>query len=164
MFFLWLLSLAWDSYMPTKVLVMAIGPGESGKTSLIRGAGRVLIGAEFDVDGLNQSEKGEDAFWVNAQHAFFTAYDNVDQFVRWLPDALAQVATGVRISRRQLHTTSTLARAKVSCHVALTSRQATKALRREDVAGRTLIFHMTTLDEKRAEHDLQGRSGPKGQT
>ncbi len=156
LFFLWMLSLAWDSYMPTKVLVMAIGPGESGKTSLIRGAGRILIGNDFDVDALNQSEKGEDAFWVNSQHAFFTAYDNVDQNVRWLPDALAQVATGVRISRRQLHTTSTLARAKVSCNVALTSRQATKALRREDVAGRTLIFHMTTLAEKRAEFDLQG--------
>ena len=38
----------------------------------------------------------------------------------------------------------------------LTTRQATKALRLEDVAARTLIFQMNTIAEKRAEFDLQG--------
>ena len=94
-------------------------------------------------------------FWVNLSHSFFVAYDNVDQVVRWLPDALAQVATGVRRSKRQLHTTNTLNRFKLSCMIGVTARTPTVSLRREDVAGRTLVFNLKPLETKRAEYDIQ---------
>ena len=151
----WLLSMAFESMMPTKVIAMAIGPGESGKTSLFRNCGRILIGPDFEVDSLLQDQKGEEDFWINLAHSFFLTYDNVDQIIRWLPDALAQVATGVRRSKRQLHTTSQLHRTKISCMLAVTARTPTVSLRREDVAGRTLVFTMKPLDAKRAEYDIQ---------
>ena len=152
---LWMVSMAFESMMPTKVLAMAVGPGESGKSTLLRTCGRLLIGPDFDVDSILQDQKGEEDFWVNLSHSFFVAYDNVDQFVRWLPDALAQVATGVRRSKRQLHTTNVLNRFKISCMVGVTARTPTVSLRREDVAGRTLLFSLKPLKSKRAEYDIQ---------
>ena len=82
-------------------------------------------------------------------------YDNVDQPIRWLPDALAQVATGVRRSRRQLHTTSNLYRSRISSMMAVTSRTPSYSLRREDVADRTLVFTLKRLDEMRTESEIQ---------
>ena len=152
---LWLLSMAFESMMPTKVLVMAVGPGESGKSSLFRNCGRMLIGPDFEVDSLLQDQKGEEDFWVNLSHSFYVTYDNVDQVIRWLPDALAQVATGIRRSKRQLHTTNQMNRFKVSCMVAVTARTPSSSLRREDVAGRTLVFVMKTLNAKIAEYEIQ---------
>ena len=153
---LWLLSMAFESVMPTKIIAMAIGPGESGKSSLYRTCGQILIGPNFEVDGLLQDTKGEEDFWINLSHSFFVCYDNVDQYIRWLPDAMAQVATGVRRSRRQLHTTSTLHRSRISCMLAVTARTPTVSLRREDVAGRSLVFTLKRLETKRAEYDIQG--------
>ena len=155
LFLAWLLSMAFESMMPTKVLAMAIGPGESGKTSLFRNVGRILIGPNFEVDSLLQDQKGEEDFWINLVHSFFVTYDNVDQVLRWLPDALAQVATGIRRSKRQLHTTSQLYRTKISCMLAVTARTPTGSLRREDVASRTLVFTMKPIESKRAEAEIQ---------
>ena len=152
---LWLLSMAFESMMPTKVLTMAVGPGESGKSSLFRSCGRMLIGRDFEVDSVLQDQKGEEDFWVNLTHSFFVTYDNVDQLIRWLPDALAQVATGVRRSKRQLHTTNQMNRFRVSCMMSVTARTPTMSLRREDVAGRTLVFALKTLASKRAEYEIQ---------
>lgn len=115
----------------------------------------MLIGSHFEVDSILQDQKGEEDFWVNLSYSFFVTYDNVDQVVRWLPDALAQVATGVRRSKRQLHTTNQMNRFEVSCMVAVTARTPTTSLRREDVAGRTLVFNMKTLESKRAEYKIQ---------
>ena len=153
---LWLLSMAFESVMPTKVIAMAIGPGGSGKTSLLRSCGQLLIGPGFDVDSLSQDQaRGEDDFWINVGSGFLIAYDNVDQPVRWLPDALAQVATGVRKSRRQLFTTTSVNRTKIAAMLAVTSRTPTASLRREDVSDRSLVFTLRRLEEKRSEHELQ---------
>ena len=152
---LWIVSMAFESMMPTKVLAMAVGPGESGKSSVFRYLGRMLIGSDFQVDSVSQEQKGEEDFWVNLSHSFFACYDNVDQVVRWLPDALAQVATGIRRSKRQLHTTNQIQRFRINCMVAVTARTPTVSLRREDVAGRTLVFNLGRLENKRAEYEIQ---------
>ena len=154
LFLLWMVSMAFESMMPTKVLAMAIGPGESGKSSLFRYCGRVLIGSGFEVDGISQQDKAEDDFWVNLSHSFFVTYDNVDQYVKWLPDALAQVATGIRRSKRVLHTTNEMQRFKINCMVAATARTPSGSLRREDVAGKSLVFNLSRLESKRAEFEM----------
>ena len=154
LFLLWMVSTAFESMMPTKVLAMAIGPGESGKSSLFRYCGRVLIGPGIEVDGISQQDKAEDDFWVNLSHSFFVTYDNVDQYVKWLPDALAQVATGIRRSKRVLHTTNEMQRFKINCMVTATARTPSGSLRREDVAGRSLVFNLSRLESKRAEFEM----------
>ena len=152
---LWLLSFAFESMMPTKVLAVAVGPHGSGKTTMFRTCGLTLFGPTFEVDSLQQSDRGEDDFWVALVHSFFCCYDNIDQAIKWLPDALAQVATGVRRSKRQLHTSSKLHRRTISSMLALTARTPTGSLRREDVADRTLLFQLEHLSGKRPEADIQ---------
>ena len=152
---LWLLSWAFESMMPTKVLAVAVGPHSSGKTTMFRTCGHTLIGPSFEVDSLQQSDRGEDDFWINLGHSFYCCYDNVDQSIRWLPDALAQVATGVRRSKRQLHTSSKLHRRTISAMLALTARTPTGSLRREDVADRSLLFQLEALPAKRPEFAIQ---------
>ena len=152
---LWLLSFAFESMMPTKVLAVAVGPHGSGKTTMFRTCGLTLFGPTFEVDSLQQSDRGEDDFWVALVHSFFCCYDNVDQRIKWLPDALAQVATGVRRSKRQLHTSSKLHRRTISSMLALTARTPTGSLRREDVADRTLLFQLEHLSGKRPEAEIQ---------
>ena len=68
---LWMISFAFESMMPTKILAVAIGPHGSGKTTMFRTAGLVLIGPTFQVDSLQQSDRGEDDYWTNLGHSFF---------------------------------------------------------------------------------------------
>ncbi|MCY4365801.1 MAG: hypothetical protein OXE17_06235 [Chloroflexi bacterium] len=152
---LWLLSMAFESMMPTKVLAVALGPAGSGKTTMFRSCGHMLIGPNFEVDSLLQQQRGEEDFWINAFHSFLVCYDNVDRNISYLPDALAQVATGVRRSKRHLHTNARLHRIKVSCMLALTARTPTGSLRRDDVADRALLFNLGRLKSKRPEFDIQ---------
>ena len=152
---LWLLSMAFESMMPTRILTVAIGPGGSGKTSMFRQCGRVLIGPDFDVDSLQASDKGQENFWLNCQLSFLVAWDNVDQPIKWLADALAVIATGGRRTERVLHTNSVMQRSSVGCLLAVTARTPTYSLQREDVADRALIFTLAPREEKRAEYDLQ---------
>ncbi|MDP6714131.1 MAG: hypothetical protein QF368_05860, partial [SAR202 cluster bacterium] len=151
LFLLWLLSHAFESMMMFRPIALAVGPGESGKSSLFRYAGQMLYGPEFDVYSLKQDQKGEEAFWVALTNSPFVVWDNVDQYIRWLPDALATSVTGSGQPMRQLHTTNQMARYKASCMIAVTARTPTISLRREDVAGRMLMWYMTTLTEKRDE-------------
>ena len=152
---LWLLSMAFESMMPTRILTVAIGPGGSGKTSLFRQCGRVLIGPDFDVDSLQASDKGQENFWLNCQPSFLVAWDNVDQPIKWLADALAVIATGGRRTERVLHTNSVMQRSSIGCLLAVTARTPSYSLQREDVADRALIFTLARRQEKRAEYDLQ---------
>ena len=147
LFMTWLLSFAFESMMPTKVLAVAVGPAGSGKSTLLRSCGRVLIGPEFQVDSLSEKQGGADDFWVNALHSVFVCIDNVDRHIPFLGDALAQIATGARRSRRQLFTADKRHLINTSCMVAVTSRTPPECLRREDVADRS-IFSALTLFRK----------------
>ena len=155
LFMTWLLSFAFESMMPTKVLAAAIGPAGSGKSTLFRSCGRILIGPEFQVDALSENQGGADDFWVNALHSIFVCIDNVDRNVPFLGDALAQIATGARRSRRQLYTADKRHLINTSCMVAVTSRTPPECLRREDVADRSIYFCFDSLPEKVPEFDIQ---------
>ena len=141
--------------MPTRVLAVAVGPAGSGKTTIFRSCGHMLIGPDFEVDALLQRQRGEEDCWINTHHSSFACYDNVDRYISYLPDALAQVATGVRRSKRHLFTPSKLHRTTVSCMLALTARTPTGSLRKEDVADRVLLFHLDCIESKRPEFDIQ---------
>jgi hypothetical protein len=154
LFLLWLVSHAFESMMMFRPIALAVGPGESGKSSLFRYAGQMLYGADFDVYSLKQDAKGEEAFWVALTNSPYVVWDNVDQYIRWLPDALATAVSGIGQPMRQLHTTNQMASFKVRCMMAVTARTPTMSLRREDVAGRMLKFDLTTIDVKRDEFSI----------
>ena len=150
----WLLSFAFESIMPTKVLAAAVGPSGSGKSSMFRNAGRILLGPRFQVSSLSKEAEGEKDFWVALTHSFYRCYDNVDESVRWLPDALAQITTGAERPSRRKYTDNALIETQVSCMVAITTRTPRECLRREDVASRTLLFKVKKLEQVKPEYQV----------
>ena len=150
----WLISFAFESIMPTKVLAAAVGPSGSGKSSLFRNAGRILMGPRFQVSALSKEAEGEKDFWIALTHSFYRCYDNIDESVRWLPDALAQVTTGAERPSRRKYTDEGLVETDVSCMLAITARTPRACLRREDVASRTLLFKVRKLQEVKPEYEL----------
>ena len=54
---LWILSFGFESMMLARPIALAVGPGESGKSSLFRYIGRMLLGPDFEVDSLIQESK-----------------------------------------------------------------------------------------------------------
>ena len=149
---LWLLAIPFESIQPTKPLALALGPAGSGKSSIFRRIGKLLFGPGFDVDGLRRDTKGEEDFFVATTNRPFVAWDNVDRYIPWLDDALATSATGMRVTKRVMRTTNTMASYTPRAFIALTAR--TPRFRREDVAERLLIFHLDKLHEKRPEYEL----------
>lgn len=151
---LWIVSVAFESMMMFRPIALAVGPGASGKSSLFRYIGRMLIGPKFDVYPVKQDSKGEEGFWVAVTNSAFVAWDNVDQLFRWLPDALATVVTGVAQPKREFFTTNKLVEHTPHCMLAVTARTPTISLRREDIAGRVLPFSMGPLSEIREEFEI----------
>ena len=147
---IWMLSVAMVSIQPTKPLALAVGPAGSGKSSFFRRIGRLLFGSRYQVAALRKDK--EDDYWVTVTNRPFATCDNVDGYIPWLNDALAQTSTGVQVSKRRLHTTNTVVEYTPNCMLSLTAR--TPTFRRDDIASRLLIFHLDRLPEKRPEHDL----------
>lgn len=152
---LWIISFSFESLMKTRPITLAVGPPESGKSSLFRYIGQLLLGAEFDVDSPGQDQKAEEQFWANVTNSLFVCYDDVNTNIRWLADALARVATGSRLSKRTLHTTNQLSRFPVRCMLALTAMTPGYALRTGFVASRAIIFTMKQLEFKREEFEIE---------
>jgi len=153
LFIVFLLSLFLKSVQPTKPLVLATGSPGSGKTSMLRALGQIIVGPEFEVDSLDAER--EEYFWTAITNSSLVVYDNVDSKVKWLENALAKVATGGRITKRKSHTTNQMVSFKVDCFLGLTSFA--PRFRRPDVAERLLIFWMSRRDagQRRPERWLQ---------
>ena len=152
---LWMLSMAFESLMKTRPITMAVGPPESGKSSLFRYIGQMLLGADFDVDTPMQDAKGEEQFWTNVSNSVFVCYDDVNSTIRWMAEAIARVATGTRQSKRTLQTTNELSRFPVRCMLAITAMTPSYVLRSGFVASRAIIFTMQPLIEKREEYEIE---------
>ena len=148
---LWLLSTAFESIQPTKPLALAVGPAGAGKTLLFRRIGKLLFGPEYQVDALRKDK--EDEYWTAVTTRPFATFDNVDRWIGWLNDALAQSATGVQVTKRQLYTTNQAVKFVSRCMISLTA-MTPMSMRREDVATRLLIFHLDRLDDKKPEFEL----------
>ena len=149
----WLLALAFEEVQPTKPLVLALGPAGAGKSSIFRRIGKMLFGQGFDVDGLRKD--AEEDFYVATTNRPLVVFDNVDRAIPWLDDALAQSATGMRITKRKLYENNTALSYVPKAFIALTAR--TPRFRREDVADRMVIFQLDRLKEFTPEYDLLGQ-------
>ena len=146
-----LLAKLWALSLPTSPqnkppLVMA-GPIGSGKTRFVLGllqlygldpAGRVLA-----VDDDREAD-----FWPVLDAGGVLIADNADTRVKWLPDALAQVATGLGRTQRKLFTDKELVAHRARSWVALTTARPEAFAGDPGLADRLLIVRM---DRRRGE-------------
>ena len=147
---IWMLAIAFESVQPTKPLALAMGVAGSGKSFMFRRIGRLFYGSGFNVTGIRKD--GESDFFVQITNSPFSAFDNVDNYIPWLEDALATSSTGMKIVKRVLYETNRAISFEPRCFIALTAR--TPRFRRDDVAERVIPLRLDKLKEKRPEGDL----------
>lgn len=134
---LWLLSLFFRSYLPTRPIMCLVGEKGSGKTTLLRLTMRALFGEGGQVILL--PEKQDDLLPKLTVH-YLVTIDNADSSVKWLCDLLAVAATGGKFTKRVLYTTNQEIDIPIRSFLAITSR--TPRFRRDDVADRLLPLHV----------------------
>ena len=115
----WFLSTFFESIMPTKVLLVAVGEKGSGKTSTLRRIGIILFGSKYNVTPLPSKPEDFDTLVTNNHMVIL---DNVDTGKSWLNDKLASVATGQNIGKRKLYTDNEEIKLPTKTYLALTSR------------------------------------------
>lgn len=125
-------------------LLSGIGGRGGGKTTLVRGAMKLLLGPDSDVTPITQDQK--DFVTATTQLPIF-GLDNLDsgEMPKWLPDSLAIVVTGANHKVRKYYTTSELLEMPATAAMAVTSRTAVFA--RADIAERMLPFFTGDLDD-----------------
>ena len=95
------------------------------------------------MDAIPSDRKEFETVVSTRHHCFF---DNVDTPNKWLMDALAEVATGIQVTRRVLYTTNDATTYRVQCHLGLTCREQWFA--RTDVATRLVVLETERRDKK----------------
>lgn len=138
LFSVWCRCQFFGSLHPTKPLLLVTGEKGGGKTLALRKWLKLLFGSRAEVTALERSKP--DGFVAAVCSLPVAVFDNVDEQVSWLPDHLAQLATGVNIRRRKLYTTNQAVEFQPKCFVALTSRTPKFIEGRDDVLDRTLIL------------------------
>lgn len=150
LFSVWCLSQFFDSLHPTKPLMLVCGEKGGGKTLCLRKWLKFLFGSGADVTALERSKP--DGFVAAVCSSPNAVFDNVDEQVSWLPDHLAQLATGVSFKRRKYYTTNQEVEFKPRCFVALTSRTPKFVEGRDDVLDRAIVLQT----ERREQFDPEG--------
>jgi len=137
--YVWCLAQFFGSLHPTKPILLITGEKGGGKTSCLRKWLKMLFGARADVTALEGGK--QDGFVAAICSSPVVAFDNVDENIKWLPDHLAQLATGIKFQRRKYYTTNEVVEFQPQCFVALTSRTPKFINGRDDVLDRTLVLH-----------------------
>ena len=148
----WLLSQFFGSLHPTKPLLLICGEKGSGKTSLFKMWMKLIFGERAQVSGLERGKA--DGFIATVSTQPIAIFDNVDEHVSWLPDHLAQLATGIAFRRRKYYTTNEETEYQPKCFVGLTSRTPKFANGRDDVLDRTLVLQTARRTGFTAEQTL----------
>lgn len=128
------------SRLNAKPITCFIGQKGSGKSATMKMLGRFLIKPHFNLASL----PNEQDFLVTAMNNPMYFLDNVDTKREWVNDALASIATGVSIKKRELYTDFGQAEAKIDTFLGLNAR--TPKFRRDDVVDRLLIFYVERFD------------------
>lgn len=137
----WFYAIFFPELFQTKPICLLWGEKGSGKTSLFQVIKKILTGRLGDVE--TAPEKIEHFIpLITSQH--FIAMDNVDGYIKWLNDMLAQCSTGMAITLRQLYKTNQAIRFHPRVFIGITSRD--PRFRRDDVADRLLIFKVKRFD------------------
>ena len=146
----WFYCLFFESIMPTKPLLVSIGEKGSGKSSILRRIGKLLIGKKFNVTSTTPDYKNLITLITNN---YLIVLDNMDSPTTQINDSLARIATGQVIMVRDYYTTNTQIEYEAKCYVALTSRK--PQFTRDDVADRLICIYLGRLENKFiAEKDL----------
>lgn len=141
---IWFYSLFFESIMPTKPLLVTIGEKGSGKSSILKRSGQLLMGQKFNVTFPDNKN-----LITLVTNNYLVVLDNMDSPTTQINDTLARVATGQVIKTRDYYTTNSQVEFESKCYVALTSRK--PQFTRDDVADRLLCIFLSRFIDKNSK-------------
>jgi len=121
---LWVLNLF--ACHTTKPIMLVTGLAQSGKTRMAKSI-KEILGVRVDgrldlsVQQVEDGDKGLDAFWATVNDGKLEVFDNLDTKIKWVGDALQNVATDGQTKRRTLYTTFGVSVLKANANIILTS-------------------------------------------
>ena len=142
----WTMATFFNSIMPSKVILAAIGEKGSGKTSTLRRIGIILYGSKYNVAPLPTKADDFDALITNSH---LVILDNVDTGTPWLNDKLASVSTGQTIQKRELYSDMKLLKFETKTFIGVTSR--TPQFTRDDVADRLICINFKRIKDEKGD-------------
>lgn len=150
----WFLSYFFRELMPTRPLLMLLGPAGSGKTTAARRLLRVLAGLDANV--LDVLDDKPDFLRAVLEDNTVFVLDNLEQSrAAWLARLLDTIATGSRLELRKLYTTNEKYIIKPDAYVMLTGINV--PFNKETVFERMLVLKFSRREEFRATHELEAR-------
>lgn len=141
----WIIFLLMRHSSSTRPILALLGSPGSGKSTICRLLYRLLYGKSRSVGVVTSPA----SFNTSVSHDPLVVLDNVDTWVDWLPDALAQSSAASEITQRVLYTNNDLLRIKREALIAITAHN--PRFTREDVTDRLLVFSFRRLDTFRNE-------------
>lgn len=144
----WFLFLLFRSVAPNRPLLTILGAPGSGKTTTAKKLYRLLYGRYRHITTIETAEKF-DASTINSP---FVAFDNVDQFERWLPEKLAQAASVTDVTARRLYTDTDTITQRRQAMLMLTAHN--PKFTREDVVDRMIIVALKRLPQWLPEGEI----------
>ena len=142
----WTMATFFNSIMPSKVILAAIGERGSRKTSILKRLGIILYGSKFNVAPLPNKADDFDTLMTNSH---LVILDNVDTGTPWLNDKLASVSTGQTIQKRELYSDMKLLKFDTKTFLGVTSR--TPQFTRDDVADRLLCINFKRIKDDKGD-------------
>ena len=134
-------SLFFPNLMPTKPVLVMTGDWQSGKSTIQRIIGKLLFGKDWNVSTLGN----ERDFLTSIINKYYLVYDNADIDINWVRNAIASLATGMKVETRRLYSNMEMFSADPIAYLGLNSM--TQSLyKRADVASRLLIFRTKRLE------------------
>lgn len=130
----WFLMILFRNSIHTRPILAVLGQQGSGKSTLLRLVYKLIYGKARDLANLGKP----DDYDLSVSHNPLVAFDNLDTFINWLPNALATSTTETETEKRALYTDSDLIRVKKSAIVAVTAHS--PKFIREDVVDRLLVI------------------------
>jgi len=139
----WFLFVLFRNAAEARPILSFFGTPGSGKTHIMRRIYRLLYARRLAVSGITNA----DDYDHSSSKLPFYGIDNLDSYINWVPDKLAQSICDIDTLKRKLYTNGEIVRMRKQAMVGVTSHNPRFTSNRPDVADRLLLLNFRRVDE-----------------
>lgn len=137
----WFLFLLFRNMSSARPVLLLNGQPGSGKTTTAKRVYNLIYGQNKKISSLSTFED----FDNTVSNLPFVFYDNVDSYLTWLPDRIAQSAGAIDVGKRKLYTNNESFTIKRDAMIALTAHN--PRFLRPDVVDRLILINLNRYGE-----------------